>query len=306
MASPTRRDVHVNRPLSAVSVAYRNTMYIARAVFPVVKVDNQTDVYFTFDKGSWLRNRSGPRSPGTRAPRADYGISTASYICLSDSLAKAIPDEVRDNADAPLRPDITATNFVSDALELGMEVKVATKISACANWTNASNPGTKWDVDTSDPWGDIDTAVDKVRGTIGRHPNMMILSWSAWKALRNHPDLLDRIKYTRQSGRVESTDLAAWFGVDEVLLGGGIQDTAQEGATASISDIWGDMLWVGYVAPSAAIEEPSAGYTFMWKDKVISRYVEDQEKQTVIEGEWYYAESITASDAGAIFSDVTG
>jgi hypothetical protein len=305
MASPTRRDVHVNRPLSNLSVAYRNTMYIARDVFPVVSVPNQTDVYFTFDKAAWFRNRSAARAVGTRAQRADYGISTASFICVNDALAKPIPDEVRNNADAPLKPDITATTFVSDALELGLELKVATKITACGNWSSASNPSVKWSSDTSNPWGDIDTAVDKVRATIGRHPNTMVLSWSAWKALRNHPDFLDRVKYTRQGGRVEPTDLQTWFGVDKVLLGGGIYDSAQEGATSSLADIWGDMLWTGWVAPAAAIEEPSAGYVFMWKDRTIARYREEEEHQDIVEGEWFYATNICASDAGAIFSDVT-
>lgn len=306
MAKPTRRDVHVNRPLTNVSIAYRNSMYIAREVFPIVQVTNQSDEYFVFDKASWLRNRSGKRAPGTRAPRGDYGITTASYLAVSDAFAHPVFDEVRDNADAPLRPLVTGTEFVSDALELGMEVKVADLVSGSTNWSSASNPGTKWDVDTSDAWGDIDTAIDAVRQSIGMMPNTMALSYTVWKALRNHPDFLDRVKYTRTNGKVMATDLAEWFGVEKVLIGGGIKDTAQEGATSSLTDIWGDMLWVGYVSPAAAIERPSSGYCFLWKDRQISTFREDQEKTTVVEGEWYYDEKITASDAGAIFSDCTG
>jgi len=306
MASPTRRDVHVNRPLTNVSIAYSNTMYIAEMVFPTIPVDNQSDVYFTFDKSSWFRNRSGPRAPGTRAPRADYGIATASYICISDALAKPIPDEVRDNADSPLRPEVTATRFVTDGLMLGLEKRVADLVSGSGNWAAASNPSTRWDVDTSDAWGDIDTVVDAVVQRIGRHPNTMCMSWSVWKALRNHPDLLDRVKYTRQNGRVMAEDLAAWFGVDNVYIGEAIYDSAQEGATESLTYVWGDMLWAGYVSPNAAIEEPSAGYCFRWGQRSISRFYEAQEHQTIIEGEHYTDEVITASDAGALMSDCTG
>lgn len=305
MASPTRRDVHVNRPLTNVSIAYRNTMYIARMVCPFVPSNNQSDLYFAFDKSSWIRNRSGPRAPGTEAPQGDYILTTASYLCENDSFAHPVYDEVVDNADAPLQPLITGTNFVSDALELGLEIKVADLVSGSTNWTSASNPTTQWDNDTSDPWGDIDTEIDAVRKTIGRMPNMMTLSWSVWKALRNHPDFLDRVKYTRSSGKVLLSDLAEWFGVDNVYLGGGIKDTSQEGATASISDIWGDMLWVGYVSMTPQKETPSALYNFRWKDRKISVFPKDTRHMRLIEGEWSYVATITASDAGAIMSDCT-
>ena len=75
---PTVYQVHVNRPLSSISVAYRNDAYIADQIFPIVPVDKKSDLYFTFGKGAWFRNRSGPRAPGTRAPFGDYYINTAS------------------------------------------------------------------------------------------------------------------------------------------------------------------------------------------------------------------------------------
>jgi hypothetical protein len=106
---PTLRDVHVNRPLSNVSIGFQNAAYIAQQVLPVVQVEKKSDVYFSFDKASWYRDRAKPRAPGTRAQRGDYAITTASYICISDALAKSIPDEVRENVDDPLSPDVEAS-----------------------------------------------------------------------------------------------------------------------------------------------------------------------------------------------------
>ena len=137
MPRPTLRDVHVDQPLSAFSQAYWNDSYIAAQVFPEVRVDNKSDVYFVFDENAFFRRRAKPRAPGTRSQRADYSISTASYLCLSYALAKEIPDEVRDNADAPLRPDFNATEFVSDALMLDQEVRVA-QLTTCLLYTSPS------------------------------------------------------------------------------------------------------------------------------------------------------------------------
>jgi hypothetical protein len=305
MPRPTRRDVHVNRPLSNISVAYSNKFYIADQVFPVVPVNNQSDSYFVWDKNAWFRLRAGTRAPGEAAPEVDYGISTASYICLNYSLAKGVADETRNNADAPLRPDVNATNFVTDGLMLGMEDRVATIIGASGSWASASNPGTKWDAVTSDAWGDISNLIYAVEGQIGRPANVMVVGRNAWKSLRNHPDLVDRVKYQREGGKLIAADLQGWFDVDKVLIGRARKDTSEEGATAAMTDIWGDFLWVGYVTPAPAIDEPTAGYCFRWGARSVSRYREDVRHRDLIEAEEWMDECITASDAGGGFYDVS-
>lgn len=303
MPRPTLRDVHVNRPLSNISIAYRNEVYIAEQIFPLVPVEKKSDVYFLYPKQAWFRDRVQPRAPGTKAMRDDYAVTTASYVCLTYALAKEIPDEVRANADAPIRPDVEATEFVTDGLLLGLERRVATLVTACANWSAASNPGTTWDNDTSDPWQDIDTCVDAVVQSIGRMPNVAVMGWPVWKALRNHPDFLDRVKYTRASGRLEPGDLQSWFGFDKVLVGTSIYDNSTEGAsTTNHTHIWGKHFWVGYVAPNPGLMTPSAGYVFQWGARKIERFRMDEEKSDVITVEHCVDEVISASDAAAIMA----
>lgn len=302
MPRPTLRDVHVNRPLTNISIAYANELYIAGQVFPVVSVEKKSDLYFVFDRGAWFRNRSGPRAPGRKAPRADYAISTASYICINDSLAKGIPDEVRDNADMPLQPDVDATKFVTDGLQLGLEIRVADLVitNGSSNWGYAASPGTQWTSDTSDPWGDIDSAVNGVVSTIGRQPNVALMSWDVWRNLRQHPDFLDRVKHTRPSGRIEPGDLRSWFGFDRVLIGTSLKDTAEEGQTASMTYVWGDGFWCGYTPPTPALAQPAAGYTLVWGTRQVQRLRDNFRHEDVIEAEWFTDEVITASDGGGI------
>ena len=304
MPRPTVYDVHVNRPLTNVSIAYRNAQYIADQVFPMVQVQKKSDQYFVFPKQAWYRNRSAPRAPGTKFPRGDYPLTTASYICVNDALAKEITKEERENADAPLRPDITAVNFVTDGLMLGLENRVATLVSGSTNWASASTASTQWSSDSSDPWGNIDTCVDAVVSSIGREPNVAVMSWDVWRHLRQHPDFLDRVKYTRPGGRVEPEDLRSWFGFDKVLIGKAIVDSAQEGATANMSYVWGNDFWCGYVTQSPALEEATSGYCFVWGNRTIETFHYDEEKMDVVAGEWHTAEKITASDAGAGYYNV--
>jgi len=305
MPRPTQRDVHVNRPLTNISVAYTNANYIAEQVFPMVGVQKQSDLYFLFDKWEAFRLRTGPRPPGQRAPTFDYTVTTASYICTNDSTAFQLPDETRDNADDPLRPFIFGAKRVADGLLLSLEDRVAALVTACGNWGSASNPGTKWDVTTAGIWSDMDTQVNAVSDSIGKPPNVMVISDHAWRACRNNADLLDRVKYTRNGATIEPTDLMGWFNLDKVLIGRAQKVTTREGETQSFTKIWGDMCWVGYVTPQAALEEPTAGYVFRWGNKKVERFREGPEHADLLQAEWFTDEVIVASDAGAIFSDVT-
>lgn len=305
MSRPTLHDVHPqNAPLQNISIAYSNGVYIAEQVFPIVSVEKKSDFYFVYDKSSWFRNRSGPRAPGAKAPRADYGVTTASYICINDSLAKEIPDEVRDNADSPLQPDVEATEFVTDGLMLGLEIRVADIITASAGqWATAASPTTQWSSDSSDPFGDIMAGMNTLVSTIGRKPNLAVTSWDVWRFLVNHPDFLDRIKYTRPGGKLEPSDIQSWFEFDKFLIGTSLKDIAQEGKTASMQYVWGDDFWMGWVSPTPSLRTPSAGYVFTWKTRQLTRFREDQNHQDVIEIEHFTAEKVSASDAGYIIYD---
>jgi hypothetical protein len=93
MATPTVHDVHIDGPLANISIAYKNAGYIADQIFPNVAVAKKSDKYFVFEKTAWYRNETAERGPGARAQLVDYGITTASYNCITRALGKLIPDK---------------------------------------------------------------------------------------------------------------------------------------------------------------------------------------------------------------------
>lgn len=300
MPSPTLRDVHVDSPLTNISVAYMNGNYIGEQIFPRVSVQKKTDLYFVFPKDAWFRDEVAIRAPGTRAHAADYEVTTASYMAVTYALSKLVPDEVRANADTPLRPDVEATEFVTDQLLRAQERRIAALVTGSANWAYAASPTTQWSSDTSDPFGDIMGGIDGVISRIGRMPNVGVMSWAVWKDLMQHPDLLDRVKYTRPSATLQLSDLMGWFGLERLLVGTAIYNSAAEGATFSSSYIWDDDFWMGYVPPSPALMTPAAGYTLEWQSRQVRRFRREEEYTDVVEASHSTDEIISASDAGAI------
>lgn len=67
MSTPTRSQVHVNRPLTNISVSYQQSAdaFVASRVFPVIPVDKQSDQYFVFNRSDQMRDEMRKRAPGT-------------------------------------------------------------------------------------------------------------------------------------------------------------------------------------------------------------------------------------------------
>lgn len=304
MPRPLPGDVHIDTILTRISVAYGNKEYIAEQIFPVVPVEKQSDYYFVFDKGPWFRLTNNLRAPGTEAVRADYTLSTGTYFCDVYAVAKGIPDETRENATAPLRPDVDATRFITDQLLRSLERRVASLIMTAGNWAYSSSPTVQWSASTSDPIGDVETARNAIVQAIGRMPNTMVISYDVWRYLKSHPDLMDRLKYTNPTGVISVEQARTLFGVDRLLIGTAVYDAAKEGQSASHSYIWEDDVWLGYVPEAPGLMEPAAGYVFEWRamgtPRQVYRYREAARHQDVIEVQHATDEKITASDAGAI------
>ena len=300
MPSPTSRQVHLDTALTNVSIAYRNAAYIFDQIFPLIPVAKQSGKYFVFGQDAWYRDETAVRAPGTKAARADYTLSTSSYLCIEKALAKQVPDEVQENADDPLRPMITATEYVSDQILKTQEIDVLGLVFG-TGWSNSATPGTLWSSDAADPWGDIETGMNSVAQAIGREPNVAVIGRGLWRYLVNHPDVIDRLKGGATAGdpamaRMEA--IAAIAGLSKVLVARAIRDTATEGKTASKAFIGGAHMWLGFVTPNAAIDLPSAGYMLQWKTREVNRYREDQEHADVVEARASWDALVTAPDAG--------
>ncbi len=221
--------------------------------------------------------------------------------------AKAVPDEVVDNADNPLNPDREATEFATEKLLIRKEKDVADLVLTAANWTTTGTPsGGVWSADTSDPINDVTGKAgirETMRQLIGRYPNTCVLGATVMASLNRHPDILDRIKYT-QKGIVTADLVAQLFQIDKLLVGTAVINSALEGATDSFGDIWGNYAWFGYVPAAPGLMTAAAGYVFQWKARQVNRYREQQEHSDVIECLENWDAKVTSADSGYLLTSV--
>lgn len=269
MAQPTQSQLHLDVPLTNISVAYMQDQkaFIADKVFPTIEVEKQSNKYFVFDQDAFRRDDAKRRGSGEESAGSGYALSSDSYYCDVFALHKDISDYDRANTDSPLDADRNATQFITHQLLLRREKQWAADFFASGVWTNQDLAPTKWDDYTaSDPIRVIDNAKRTILLNTGRMANKLVLGLDVFLALKEHPDVVDRIKYT--SSRVVTEQvLAGLLGVDEILVPYSIVNSNSEGKTTASLDfaLNSKSALLVHVPMAAGLETPSAGYTFAWR-----------------------------------------
>ena len=320
MPQPTQSQVHVDAILTNISVAYmqRAENFIADKVFPVVPVDKQSDKYFTYTKNDWLRDEAQVRADGTESVGSGYNIGTDTYYADVWAIHKDVGDQTRANADAPINVDREAAEFVTHRLLLRRELQFVTDFMSDGVWgTSATGVASGASTDefvqwnnytTSDPIEDIEAAKSDILSVTGMEANTLVLGYDVFRQLKNHPDLVDRIKYT-SSQTITEDMLARMFDIERVLVSKAIKATNAEGATEAYSFATGKSALLCHVAPNPGLLTPSAGYTFQWTGVSqglgatigTSSFRLESLKATRIEAEVAFDNKVIGSDLGYYF-----
>ena len=144
MPQPTLGDVHVNRPLTNVSVAYSQEAagveFVADRAFPGIPVESKSDLYYTYKRADFNRDEMQLRAIATESAGSGYGLdSTGTYSCDVWALHKDVDDQIRANSDSPLSPDRDATIFLTNKALIRRENVWAGAYFKTGVWTGEVN-----------------------------------------------------------------------------------------------------------------------------------------------------------------------
>ncbi|KKM80683.1 hypothetical protein LCGC14_1337380 [marine sediment metagenome] len=314
MPQPTTGDVHVNTPLTQISIAFiqDDDEFIADEFFPEVPVAKQSDRYFIYEKDAWFRSDAQERAPSTESAGSGWTLdNTPTYFASKKALHKDVDDDTRANADPVIDMDRDATEYVTRQLLLRKEKDWAAAYFTTSLWDTDFTPGTLWDAGGSTPIQDIRSQMLVIKRTTGLRANKFGMGEEVWNILQDHPDFLDRIKFT-QTGIVTTGLLAVLLGLQAVMVMGAVENTATEGQTASLSFIFGKSALLVHAAPRPSLLTASAGYTFRWTGLFgggemgtrIKRFRMEAIASDRVEGESAYDQKLVASELGVFFNAV--
>ena len=255
----------VDPVLSTVAQGYQNNEMIGSMLFPTVHVHLRAGKIIQFGKEAFMLYQS-ERAPGENTRRVRFGYAGAPYALTDYSLEGVLPMEVQEEAANGPGIDLSAgtINDVSAIMALRLEKQSADLARNPASYGSANkvalSGSDQWSDAASDPIDDIEAAKERIRSATGKRPNTVTLGAQVFAKLKNHPKVLERIKYT---GRDVATKelLAALFGVERVAVGDAIY--ANDDGSDFI-DVWGRDVVVAYTN-LASVQSgglPSYGYTY--------------------------------------------
>lgn len=269
---PTMPVGTLNVALSNFAKEFRNNALVGERFAPRVPVARQSYQYVVWNRDNMRVPGSTLRAPGD-APtsvRRDYSVSP--YMCQSHALEGNVPRESEAyGLGLGFSTQKQLVQQLIDVINLDREVAIANLLLNTTNFPNGVTlSGTSmWDAYPSTPETGTDGShpipvVDAYKALLrqaGIQDSQMVLLLSdpVFVALRNHPDIIDRFKFTNPQGAVSLNQLSSVFGV-EVIVGSAIQLSKADVA----SWVWGNNALLAYAQAAPTMDDVSCAKTFVW------------------------------------------
>lgn len=294
--------------LTTVAQGYQNAEFIGSALFPTVPVGQRGGKILTFGREDFALYNTG-RAPGANTKRVNFGYSGSSFALEQHALEGVVPFEDLEEADAVPGIDLgkgalyKTQNIIGLRLEYAQAVLATTAANYPAGSKTTLSGTAQWSDQTSgvsDPAKDIETGKEAIRARIGKRPNTLILGPLVFSALKTHPKIVDRIKFTGRDSLTKEI-LANLFDIEKVFVGDAIYDSG-----GTFVDVWGKSAVLAYTvtADAASRGTPTFGYTYRLRNYPVAEdpYMDRNTKSWVYPVTDEVAPVIAGATAGYLIS----
>ncbi len=300
----------VDPVLTTIAQGYSNASMVAEYLFPVVQVSKLKGKIPIFGKEAFVLRQTerAIRAASNRIPPSDIELS--SFETHEEDIEIALDYLEEEESPDFYRLEQRITKELMDILLLGKEKEAADYVQNPANFETGLKEvivaGAAWDdytITNVDPILVIKEAMSAIRSRIAVYPNTMLIGDATYRALMQHPKLLDRVRYAGVS-KVTRQVLAEISEIPDIHVGMSVYST--DGS--SFTDVWGDNVILAYIDKKERNNRsefnPSYGYTFQREGKPeVDTYFENGGKIKVIRNTDNYCIKVTASDAAFLISN---
>lgn len=258
--------------------------YATKSIFPTVPVSLPVGKYAIFTKGDLarvnvaLKPQFGKVQPFQVSTKDGlYSVDVYQAIIGLDLIEQTKVD--RSGVPGASNVKRSRTRILNDQFAMHQDILFADKFFKKGAWTEewsgvdatasaGSNEFVKFGNANFEPIKFFDDLKTDMLKKTRRTPNKLLLGIEAYKALRENPNLIDRINGSSSKASpaiLNRADLAKLLEIDEIHVFGASYNAApfgQEDDMRFIADPTAALLC--YAPNSPAIDEPSAGYTYTW------------------------------------------
>jgi hypothetical protein len=278
---------------------------------PAVTVTKESDRYFVYGKEHFKI------PPALRADKAEtteitFSLSSDSYLCDEYGYHELVSDRERGNADDALRPDIDATEHLTECLLLDREYRVANLIldNTNAQWgdladTHFSNLANDWDNrDTADPRSDLYAAKYQIFVDSRKKANTIFIPTEVAFQLAQMGQMDELRKYTDPGLLTDSGLPPKLFGL-KVIECESTYDNSGEGEAADFAETWGNNVVICFINPNpVSLKTLTFSLTFQSRPFEVRKWREEKRRSDVVEDTHIYDTKIVAPACGFVYTNV--
>lgn len=255
----------VDMLLTNVATGYFPDEMISEDILPEVKADHTTGKIGKFGTSHLRIVNTTIAGKGKYRQIEGVARDADSFHIIGHGLGDLVTREDYANVIDPFKAEADSVLVLQTLLWLEKEKALADALGNTGTLTqNTTLTGSNQynDYLNSDPIGDFNVARQAVYDGCGVTANTAIMSYSVFNKLRFHPEMLVALGYRYdRPGALTEQELCAALEVQKLLIGKAKYNSAQEGQTSVLSDVWGKNIVFAVCPDNPAVPQVALGYT---------------------------------------------
>lgn len=256
-------EMQINPELTAIALTYKNPKFIAEEIFPKVPVETTSFQYREYDENNYFTIPETKIGIMGRPNTVEFKGKLKTASVEDHALEELIPiSREKENKNNKINSKEKAVNQLTSLLKTRKEI-VAAGILADVNsyGGNGGNVKTlvkaeKINNDEANAVKIIQTAADSLLYA----PNVMVTSRAAMSALKMNPYIVDACgTAAKKAGLVTIEAIKELFGLEKILVGESVHNTAKKGQNLNLQPCWGNNISLLYINKDSDTEN---GLTF--------------------------------------------
>lgn len=307
MYNVQKGNIRDDKFLTGLAVRYSNNELVGGQFLPEYAVARESDKYRIFRKDGFFKG--APRkADGAITEEATLVYDEGTYSAYERAIKDIVTDRAVQNADAPVRPKVDVTNFLTEKVLLSEEIdqwalicgtsglgSSATyyaNLTSTSAWISGTNP---------DILDNLKTAIVTISKAIGKRPNLIGLTTEVSESIAQDSVIREILKY-HTTNMITGNALPATLRNMKVVIADGLWNSADEGQTATYEYIIKYHVVMAYVDPRNPL---TLGRTFVSKNFKVVRWRDDDREGEFIKVNKVYAPKLTSLSSGYMYNRVS-
>lgn len=281
--------------------------YIATEVLPLREVQKKAATLSVITREN-LKRSDVKHANGAAFNRVNLTSEDLAYACKDRGLEAVLTDEDRENYATDYDAELETTQMLQHNLLIEQEIRVKDLIFNTTTFTGSDLyndvSAAPWDAAASDAIGHVQAAKEKVRTNSGTEANSLVIGAATLSNLLGNTAIKARFPGAAViTEQMILDNVAAIFGLENLLVGKKVYDSANEGQSYSGADIWPDDYAMVCRVNRGSLRTAGIGRTVIWTpmsptNVTVAQYREEQTEGDVYRVRQYTDEKIFDANFG--------